>query len=59
MKCYIRGKIQDNQPYNESFTEREIKATIKQKNTAPGEDHTSSDNKNAATTNIKVSTKPV
>ena len=38
-KKYIRRKKQDNQPYNESFTERELKMAIKQqKNIASGED---------------------
>ena len=38
-KKYRRRKKQDNQPYDEPFTEREVKAVIKQqKNTAPGED---------------------
>ena len=39
LKKYIRWKKQDNQPYNESFTERELKMAIKQqKNIASGED---------------------
>ena len=39
LKKYIRRKNEDNQPYNEPFTERELKVALKQqKNTAPRED---------------------